>query len=942
MPESASKVYVAIGAKISASFKQATQVADARIEKLTKAVARANATSAKIDGYRAQAVATGKARRAWQQAHAEVTEYAQGLKKAEAVTARQKKKLEGLARAASKSKTAFEGSRDKMREMRAELRDAGVDVRKLGAEKKRLASEAERAAGKSKQLSAALVAGERAVKAAVEQRAQAEQRASAARERILARSRKATERHTNMVSRASDARGKFARAGTQLAAGAFAVGSLLRESTRFETAMLGVAKQMGGAKDANGEVKQSYVDMRQAIEDLADTVPQARTEVVALAEASLRGGLGRGFSNDADARRSVIGFTGEMVKLSAAIDGLEPGELGKSMSTIAAVFKLPIEKVSELGDSFNLLDNKTRASGRDIIATTNRIAGAASGIGLTAQQTAALAGTMLDLGETEETAATSLKKLLVELSTAGEKTSETFKNALKKIGVSGKQLQQDMATDAHSTMLDVLERIAKLKPVDRTGALYGLVGQRNVAQIGKLALGLDKLRENIGHTQSAEAKGSVNREFQAKIESTGARAAMARNQLQRLAGTLGDALAPAFLNLLADIKPIVASFTRWARENPKVVDSVFKIVASLAALRVALLATKAIGLTGASGVTGIVARRSAARAAATAAATSGGTAAAGVGASAAAGAAGARSAGFLARAGGILARVGGWATGLVPVIVGVVQAIGAAIAGVIGAITAPIAAVVAAVLAAVVAIGIGVYKYWEPIKAFFTGIFDGFINAIKRINLDRFPALQRRVQVFRDIFGRVWELAKTFGAWVGGVFTAAWSGIVDIVGSVWEWFSALLVPIDAASEATASAGEAGRSFGDTIVAAIELALGVVDKLLAALDFVIDKFESVTSAAAFVQEKTSAIGSSIGDTLSDWFGEDEDTKRANSLNAQSGALAVGVNQNQTNNINVNVQNGDPEQVKRGIVEAMAAERDRARSRGRASFVGSPAF
>lgn len=924
MPTAHAKVNVAIGAKVAASFKSAMASADKALEGLQASVGQLNATAGRIGAFRSQATATGKAKLAWQDAQKSVASLARELRGVEKPTKAQAKAMADAQRAAMRAKQEFIKQREATRTLGRELREAGVDTRRLGQAQADLARKTAEAVRRENDLAKAI----------------------ARRDTLVKKASIAAGTHSRIVDKASEARGRFAGAGTQFAVGIASVGALIRESAKFETAMLGVAKQMGGAKDQNGEVRESYANMRTAIEDLADTIPQAREEVVALAEASLRGGLGRGFETDAEAQASVIGFTKELVKMSAAIDGLSPAELGKQMSTISGIFELPLDQVSALGDSFNMLDNKTRASGADIIATTKRVAGSAKLIGLSATETAALAGTILDLGETAETGGTGLKKLFSRISTAGERTSKPFNRALRKIGLSGKQLQKDVSADALGTIFDVLERISKVRPSERSGVLLNIFGEEAQEQVAKLALNLDKVRENVGHTTSEEAKNSVNREFEAKLDSTAAKAGMARNQLMRMATTIGDALAPAFLNLLSDVKPIVESFRKWADENPETVASIVKITGALAALRLGMLATKAVGLTGASGVTGIassLARRNAARAAAGAAATAGGSGAGAAAAVGAGAAGGARGVGLLARASGLMGSIGGWVAGLGPMIVGVIEGVVTAVAGVVGAITAPIAAIVAAIVAAIAAIAGVIYVWWNPIKAFFSGIFDGFTNALDRINLDKMPALKALWEGTSTVLSVVWTKVQALAEIVGDGLASAWGFVAEAIGDVWNWFSELLTPIGEADQATQDAAEAGRNFGDVMVSAIEFVLEVLDRLLGGLGKAIDKLGQVgefIGDSAFEAQQGAA---SALDSVSSFFGFGEDAERSAALNSAGGSLARGaVAQSQTNNINVNVQNGDPASVQQGIERAMATERERARSRDRASYVGSPAF
>ncbi|MBI3130528.1 MAG: phage tail tape measure protein [Acidobacteria bacterium] len=86
-------------------------------------------------------------------------------------------------------------------------------------------------------------------------------------------------------------------------------------------------------------------------------------------------------------------------------------------------------------------------------------------------------------------------------------------------------------------------------------------------------------------------------------------------------------------------------------------------------------------------------------------------------------------------ASGLLGGLGGWFSGL-----------GSAVAGVIGAITWPVAL-------AIVAAAMLIYKYWEPIKAFFKGIWSG-------IQMDMEPILGLW-ESFKEAILGVWEAVSS-------------------------------------------------------------------------------------------------------------------------------------------------------------------------------------
>lgn len=145
--------------------------------------------------------------------------------------------------------------------------------------------------------------------------------------------------------------------------------------------------------------------------------------------------------------------------------------------------------------------------------------------------------------------------------------------------------------------------------------------------------------------------------------------------------------------------------------------------------------------------------------------------------------------------------------------------IGTALAG----ISAVGVGVFAAIAAALIAVGLLIYKYWEPIKAWFLGVFDGIWRAAK-------PALD--------------EIGSALGA-----LRPAWDAVATAIGNVWDWFVRLISPVDMTSEQLRGATEAGRKFG--IVLGLVLANGLrgFAAMIRAIGWVISQLGAMSKVVA---------------------------------------------------------------------------------------------
>ncbi|MDD0937092.1 phage tail tape measure protein, partial [Xylella fastidiosa subsp. multiplex] len=141
--------------------------------------------------------------------------------------------------------------------------------------------------------------------------------------------------------------------------------------------MLGVAKQVDGARDHTGKLTSVYYDMGNAIQQLARTIPIATNQLADMVTAGARMGIAEGM-NPEQARKTLIEFTRVSAMAATAFE-MPAGELADNMGKIAGIFKIPISDIERLGDAINYLDDNAISKGGDIIKVMQGdLAGAAS------------------------------------------------------------------------------------------------------------------------------------------------------------------------------------------------------------------------------------------------------------------------------------------------------------------------------------------------------------------------------------------------------------------------------------------------------------------------------------------------------------------------------------------------------------------------------------
>ncbi|WP_313278015.1 phage tail tape measure protein [Kosakonia cowanii] len=125
------------------------------------------------------------------------------------------------------------------------------------------------------------------------------------------------------------------------------------------------------------------------------------------------------------------------------------------------------------------------------------------------------------------------------------------------------------------------------------------------------------------------------------------------------------------------------------------------------------------------------------------------------------------------------------------------------IAALFGSLTLPIIAVVAAVVFAI-------YKYWEPISAFFGGVIEGIKTA--------FAPIAELFAPFQPLF----------------------DGIGKAISNIAGWFGDLLTPVKSSQQTLENCGNAGKIFGQVLVMALTWPLKSLKLLNEGVEWLLNK------------------------------------------------------------------------------------------------------
>ncbi|EDK8143702.1 phage tail tape measure protein [Salmonella enterica] len=574
------------------------------------------------------------------------------------------------------------------------------------------------------------------------------------------------------------------------------VAAAVKSYSSLEDAMKGVAKQVNGLRDDSGNRTPQYEEMQRAIMDASEKLPMANGAVdyAALVEGGARMGVANSDDPWKKQKADLLAFASMAAKASVAFE-LPADQLSESLGKIAGLYKIPTQNIEQLGDAINYLDDNAKSKGSDIIDVLQRVGGLASQLDY--KQAAALGSTFLTLGTPAEVAASATNAMVRELSIATVQ-GKNFMQGLDALGLSAEKVQKSMSVDAMGTIISVLEASKKLAPDQQVANLTQIFGKEFGDDAQKLANNLPELRRQIELTQGAAAKGSMNRESDINKASLSAQWQLTKTGAVNAFSSAGETLRDPLMDIMLTVSKVVGSVRRWVEANPALVGSIMKVTAAIGALLV-VVGGLMLSIGAVLGPMALV------RLSFTTLAGEGG----------------------IARLTGGVMRLGGAFQWLAGSPMQALLSAGRMVFGPLITLLAGISAPVWGLIALFAAAAVAVIKFWQPIKAFFSGFFTGLMAGLQPIT-----------QAFNAVFA---PLAPIFDS------------IGNAISGVWEWFTKLLEPIQFSSEALASCTSVGETFGKMVGGAISALTLPIQAVAKGLGWILEKLGAIPDAAKAAQQ-----------------------------------------------------------------------------------------
>ncbi|EDQ2967924.1 phage tail tape measure protein [Salmonella enterica] len=741
----------------------------------------------------------------------------------------------------------YNGLLGSVQRQRQALKESGIDTKQLSSAQRELRKNAD-------ETRQALERQQKSMKRLGEQQA----KMNAAREQY---------------SRRLEVRDRIAGAGATTTAAGVAMGApvvaAVKSYASMEDAMKGVAKQMNGLRDDNGNRTKQYYDMQDAIKAASEQLPMENGAIdyAALVEGGARMGVTNQDDPYEEQKRDLLAFASTASKAATAFE-LPADELAEGLGKIAQLYKVPTRNIEQLGDALNYLDDNAMSKGGDIINVLQRMGGVADRLDF--RKAAALGSTFLSLGAAPEIAASASNAMVRELSIATMQ-SKRFFEGMNLLQLNPAEIEKQMTTDAMGTIQRVLEKVNNLPPDKRLSAMTMIFGKEFGDDAAKLANNLPELQRQLKLTSGSGANGSMQKESDINKDSLSAQWLLVKTGAQNAFSSLGETLRQPLMDIMGMVKRVTGALRRWVEQNPVLAGTLMKVAAATAAVTVGL-GTLAVAVAAVLGpiavirfglsVLGVKTLPSVAAAVTRTGgalswlagaplsllrrgmASSGGSVgllsaplnslrrSAGIAGNALKTVAGAPLAVFRAGMSGIrniigmvmnplavlrggLTATGGVLRFLVSGSLALLRGALFGISGLLGALLSPIGLVVAAL----VGMALVVWKYWQPISAFLGGVMEGFKAAAAPISAAFEP--------LRPVF-----------QWIG-----------DRVQALWGWFNDLLTPVKSTSEELNSAAAMGRRFGEALAEGLNRVMHPLESLKSGVSWLLEKLGIVSKEAA---------------------------------------------------------------------------------------------
>jgi TP901 family phage tail tape measure protein len=318
----------------------------------------------------------------------------------------------------------------------------------------------------------------------------------------------------------------------------------VKASIDFESAFAGVRKTVDATEA-------EFAVLRKGIRDMAKEMPASAAAIAQVVEAA--GQLG--IENE-----NLLSFSKTMIQLGASTN-LSATDAAMALARFANITQMSQRDFDRLGSTIVDLGNNFATTERDIVEMVMRLAGAGQVVGLTQAQMLGLATAMSSLGIEAQMGGSAISRVMVEIANSVAQADERLALLAATSGMSATEFQRAWKEDAAGALIAFVEGLAKVQ--EEGGNLFALLDALGFGEIRvrdtllRMAGSGDLVRQSLERANKAWAENNaLQEEFSRRLETTASKLKIVFNRVWDAAISLGDALTPAILTLVAAAEPL--------------------------------------------------------------------------------------------------------------------------------------------------------------------------------------------------------------------------------------------------------------------------------------------------------------------------------------------------------------------------------------------------
>jgi TP901 family phage tail tape measure protein len=321
------------------------------------------------------------------------------------------------------------------------------------------------------------------------------------------------------------------------------------KTTGLENTLMGSTGKVANFAAAFGVGDNALQRFENDIRTLSTVIPVSTDELAYLADVA--GTLGVESEN-------LVLFADSAAKLGAGINELSSDVAIAGMANLVGAFGLAEEQVVNLGSSLAYLANHTRGSANEMLLFSDRFAGTAVQIGMTADEVLALGAAVSAIGARPEAGASALIQTMNKLNAAIQGGGEEARKFASAMGMSVKELESMWSDQGPTAVLMKLLDTLSLQG-DEAGITLqklGLSGIRTTQVLGGMAAQMGVVTDAMRMSREEFVRGEALGELAAVRFDTVAKS------LQRFKQSTSEVFRSLGQGFLVPIQAMIDSSTR--------------------------------------------------------------------------------------------------------------------------------------------------------------------------------------------------------------------------------------------------------------------------------------------------------------------------------------------------------------------------------------------